>query len=118
MLPQASFAAAGGTRNPGQPIVGVHQPDRDCQIGEFLLGEHSRSPWNSASGTVVSATRVTVSAQASAAQACVGQTTGLASFFFPIRRVSRKTKAEKLRISPVPQCRLLSGLRDEDLEGK
>jgi hypothetical protein len=40
------------------------------------------------------------------------------SFFFPIRRVSRKTKAEKLRISPVPQCRLLSGLRDEDLEGK
>jgi hypothetical protein len=33
-------------RNPksdGQPVVGVHQADRDRQIGQFLLGEHGRS---------------------------------------------------------------------------
>jgi hypothetical protein len=29
------------------------------------------------------------------------------SFLFPIHRVSRKTKAERLRVYPLPQCRPL-----------
>src|SRR5712671_1878929 len=33
-------------RNPksdGQPVVDVHQADRDRQVGKFLVGEHGRS---------------------------------------------------------------------------
>ncbi len=52
----------------GHPVVGVHQADRDGEIDQLFSSKTARAAWNASSGTPVSDTRVTVSAQASAAR--------------------------------------------------
>ena len=50
---------------------------------------------------------MTLSGRSSLQTAVPQNTAGGGSFFFSIRRVSRKTEAERMRISPVPQRRPL-----------
>jgi hypothetical protein len=60
---------AGGAEADGHAVVGIHQADRDREIDQLLFLERRRgAASNASSGTPVSDTRVTVSAQASAAR--------------------------------------------------